>query len=67
MCKFQAIQIVEKKLSELDCKFIGYTLNDGTLKIKYNNIHGSEDEIVINYRYFTPERLNIKIIAEVEK
>lgn len=65
MCKFKAIQIIEKKLSDLGCKFIDYSLNDGTLKIKYNNLHGSEDEIVINYRYFTPERLNTKIIKEV--
>lgn len=65
MCKFQAIQIVEKKLSELGCKFINYSLSDGTLKIKYKNLYGSEDEMIINYRYFTLERLNAKIIAEV--
>lgn len=65
MCKFKAIQIIEKKLSELGCKFIDYSLNDGTLKIKYKNLYGSKDEMIINYRYFTPERLNAKIIAEV--
>lgn len=67
MCKFKAIQIVEKKLSEFNCKVIDYSLNDGTLKVKYKSFYGLEYEMIINYRYFTAERLNAKIIAEVMK
>ena len=65
MCKFQAVQISIEKLRELRCKYINHSLKDGELILFYENEHGSTHEMLIKYRYFTPERLRAKIIMEV--
>lgn len=66
MCKFQAVRIASEKLRELGYKYIDHSLKDGNLTLFYENMmYGTAGKIIINYRYFTSERLIAKIIAEV--
>ena len=66
MCKFQAVKIASEKLRELGYKYIDHNLKDGELTLFYENMmFGTTDKMIINYRYFTSERLRAKIIKEV--
>ena len=66
MCKFQAVKIASEKLRELGCKYINHSLKDGELTLFYENMmYGTTDKMIINYRYFTSERLRAKVIKEV--
>ena len=66
MCKFQAVKIASEKLKELGYKYIDHNLKDGELTLFYENMmYGTTDKMIINYRYFTVERLRAKIITEV--
>ena len=66
MCKFQAVKIASEKLRELGYKYIDHNLKDGELTLFYENMmYGTTDKIIINYRYFTSERLRAKVIKEV--
>ena len=66
MCKFQAVKIASEKLRELGYKYIDHNLKDGELTLFYENmIYGTTDKMIINYRYFTSERLRAKVIKEV--
>ena len=68
MCKFQAVKIASEKLRELGYKYIDHSLKDGELTLVYENMmYGTTDKMIINYRYFTSERLRAKIITEVMK
>ena len=68
MCKFQAVRIASEKLRELGCKYIDHSLKDGELTLFYENMmYGTVDKMIINYRYFTSERLRAKIIKEIMK
>ena len=68
MCKFQAVKIASEKLRELGCKYIDHNLKDGELTLFYENMmYGTVDKMLINYRYFTSERLRAKIIKEIMK
>ena len=68
MCKFQAVKIVSEKLRELGYRYINHSLKDGELTLFYENMmYGTAGKMIINYRYFTPERLRAKIIKEVMK
>lgn len=68
MCKFQAVKIASEKLRELGCRYINHSLKNGELTLFYENaMYGTVDKMIINYRYFTPERLRAKIIMEVMK
>ena len=66
MCKFQAVKIVSEKLRELGYKCTYHNLKDGELTLVYENMmYGITDKMIINYRYFTSERLRAKVIEEV--
>ena len=66
MCKFQAVKIASEKLRELGYKYIDHNLKDGELTLFYENMmYGTTDKMIINYRYFTSERLRTKVIEEV--
>ena len=66
MCKFQAVKIASEKLRELGYKYIDHNLKDGELTLFYENMmYGTTDKMLINYRYFTSERLRAKVIKEV--
>ena len=66
MCKFQAVKIASEKLREIGYKYIDHNLKDGELTLFYENMmYGTTDKMIINYRYFTSERLRAKIIKEV--
>ena len=66
MCKFQAVKIASEKLRELGYRYIDHNLKDGELTLFYENMmYGTTDKMIINYRYFTSERLRAKIIKEV--
>ena len=68
MCKFQAVKIASEKLRELGYKYINHSLKDGELTLFYENMmYGTADKMIINYRYFTVERLRAKVITEVMK
>ena len=68
MCKFQAVKIAAEKLRELGYRYINHSLKDGELTLFYKNMmYGTTDKMIIAYRYFTPERLRTKVIAEVMK
>ena len=68
MCKFQAVKIVSEKLRELGYRYIDHNLKDGELTLFYENMmYGTTDKMIINYRYFTSERLRAKVIKEVMK
>ena len=68
MCKFQAVKIASEKLRELGYKYIDHSLKDGELTLFYENMmYGTIDKMIINYRYFTSERLRAKVIEEVIK
>ena len=68
MCKFQAVRIASEKLRELGYKYIDHSLKDGNLTLFYENMmYGTAGKMIINYRYFTPERLRSKVIKEVMK
>ena len=68
MCKFQAVKIVSEKLRELGYRYINHSLKDGELTLIYENMmYGTVDKMIINYRYFTPERLRAKVIVDVMK
>ena len=68
MCKFQAVKIVSEKLRELGYRYIDHNLKDGELTLFYENaMYGTVDKMIINYRYFTSERLRAKVIEEVMK
>ena len=66
MCKFQAVKIASEKLRELGYKYIDHNLKDGELTLFYENMmYGTTGKMIINYRYFTSERLRTKVIEEV--
>ena len=66
MCKFQAVKIASEKLRELGYKYIDHNLKDGELTLFYENMmYGTAGKMIINYRYFTSERLRAKVIEEV--
>ena len=68
MCKFQAVKIASEKLRELGYRYIDHSLKSGELILFYENMmYGTVDKMIINYRYFNPERLKAKIIMEVMK
>ena len=68
MCKFQAVKIASEKLRELGYKYIDHSLKDGEQTLFYENMmYGTTDKMIINYRYFTSERLRAKIIKEIMK
>ena len=68
MCKFQAVKIASEKLRELGYKYIDHNLKDGELTLFYENMmYGTAGKMIINYRYFTSERLRSKVIEEVMK
>ena len=68
MCKFQAVRIASEKLRELGYKYIDHSLKDGELTLFYENMmYGTVGKMIINYRYFTSERLRAKVIKEVMK
>ena len=68
MCKFQAVKIASEKLRELGYKYIDHSFKNGELTLFYENMmYGTVDKMIINYRYFTPERLRAKVIKEVMK
>ena len=68
MCKFQAVKIASEKLRELGYKYIDHNLKDGELTLFYDNMmYGTTDKMIINYRYFTSERLRAKIIKDIMK
>ena len=68
MCKFQAVKIVSEKLRELGYRYIDHNLKDGELTLFYENMmYGTAGKMIINYRYFTSERLRAKVIKEVMK
>ena len=68
MCKFQAVKIASEKLRELGYKYIDHSLKGGELILIYENaMYGTVDKMIINYRYFTKERLRSKVIKEVMK
>ena len=68
MCKFQAVKIASEKLRELGCRYINHSLKNGELTLFYENaMYGTVDKMIINYRYFTSERLRAKVIEEVMK
>ena len=68
MCKFQAVRIASEKLRELGYMYIDHSFKNGELTLLYENIiYGTVDKMIISYRYFTPERLRVKIIIEVMK
>ena len=68
MCKFQAVKIASEKLRELGYKYIDHSLKDWKLTLFYENMmFGTVDKMIINYRYFTSERLRAKIIKEIIK
>ena len=66
MCKFQAVKIASEKLRELGYKYIDHSLKDGELILFYENMmYGTAGKMIINYRYFTSERLRTIVIEEV--
>ena len=66
MCKFQAVKIASEELRELGYKYIDHNLKDGELTLFYENMmYGTTGKMIINYRYFTSERLRAKVIKEV--
>ena len=66
MCKFQAVKIASENLRELGYRYIDHNLKDGELTLFYENMmYGTADKMIINYRYFTSERLRTKVIEEV--
>lgn len=68
MCKFQAVRIASEKLRELGYRYIDHSLKGGELILIYENaMYGTVDKMIINYRYFTKERLRAKVITEVMK
>ena len=68
MCKFQAVKIASEKLRELGYRYIDHNLKDGELTLFYENMmYGTTDKMIINYRYFTSERLRAKIIKDIMK
>ena len=68
MCKFQAVRIASEKLRELGYRYINHSLKDGELTLFYENMmYGTAGKMIINYRYFTAERLRSKVIKEVMK
>lgn len=68
MCKFQAVKIAAEKLKELGYRYIDHSFKNGELTLFYENImYGTTDKMIINYRYFNPERLRTKVIMEVMK
>ena len=68
MCKFQAGKIASEKLRELGYRYIDHNLKDGELTLFYENMmFGTTDKMIINYRYFTSDRLRAKIIKEIMK
>ena len=68
MCKFQAVKIASEKLRELGYRYINHSLKGGELILIYENaMYGTAGKMIINYRYFTSERLRAKVIAEVMK
>ena len=68
MCKFQAVRIASEKLRELGYKYIDHSFKNGELTLFYENtMYGTAGKMIIAYRYFTPERLRAKVIAEVMK
>ena len=68
MCKFQAVRIVSEKLRESGYRYINHSFKNGELTLFYENMmYGTVDKMIINYRYFTSERLRAKVIKEVMK
>ena len=68
MCKFQTVGIASEKLRELGCRYIDHSFKNGELTLFYENMmYGTAGKMIIAYRYFTPERLRAKVIAEVMK
>ena len=68
MCKFQAVRIASEKLRELGYMYINHSFKNGELTLFYENMmYGTASKMIIAYRYFTPERLRAKVIAEVMK
>ena len=68
MSKFQAVRIASEKLRALGYRYINHSLKDGELTLFYENMmYGTAGKMIINYRYFTSERLRAKVIREVMK